>query len=171
MARNPHDRTTMDLLSWQPPEPVVAFAPEQVRAASLRSQFSKALGLAMKECGIDREALSVIITEYLGEKVSKDMLDAYASEARDEHVINVVRLKALLHATRDRRLAQWVVEDMGWSVVDNRHLPAIQAAEIAEKWKNSNWRMATRCGACAGGGDETLRNLQTDRSGGQPGCR
>ncbi|MBF5095298.1 DNA transposition protein [Azospirillum sp. INR13] len=127
------DTQTLDLLAWQPPEPVRAFPPEKVRAASLRSAVAKAVSLALKECGRDRDDVAQAMGEYLGEACPKTMLDAYASEAREEHVINVVRFIALMHATGDRRLLQLLAEPFGLAVIDARYLPAIEDALLDDK--------------------------------------
>jgi hypothetical protein len=68
-----------------------------------------------------------------GEEVSKNMLDAYASEAREEHVINVVRFIALIHATQDRRLLEIVAEMFGWTVIERRYLRLIDLASLQEQ--------------------------------------
>jgi len=65
------------------------------------------------------------MSAYLGEDVSENMLNAYASEARDEHIISLVRLIALIHATRDRRPLELIASMFGWAVIERRHLPAI----------------------------------------------
>lgn len=133
MARQRADRHTLDLLSWQPPEPTKAFPAEKVRAASLRAMVAKAVSLALKECGKPRETVVEEIAEYLGETVSKNVLDAYASESREDHVINVVRFLALVHATRDYRLLQMLAEPFGLAVIDERYLPAIEDAVLDDK--------------------------------------
>ncbi|WP_029009366.1 hypothetical protein [Azospirillum halopraeferens] len=133
MARRPHDPHTLDLLSWTPPEPTRAFAREDIRAASLRSMVAKAVSLALKECGKSREEVAEEIGAYLGEPCSKPMLDAYASEAREDHVVNVVRFLALIHATGDQRLLQMLAEPFGWAVIDQKYLPAIEDAMLDAK--------------------------------------
>ena len=39
----------------------------------------------------------------------------------------------MIHATRDRRLLEWIAEPMRWSVIDGKHLPLIELAAIQEK--------------------------------------
>lgn len=132
MARARGDQRTLDLLNWQPPEVVRQFEPEQVRAASLRAAVAKAVGAALKDCAQTRECVAEAMSEYLGEPVGKNILDAYASEAREEHVINVVRFLALVHATGDDRLLQLLVEPFGLAVIDRKYLPAIEAEMAAD---------------------------------------
>lgn len=132
MARG-RDTQTYDLLAWEPPQPAKAFAPEKVRAASLRSMVCRALAAALKECGKDRERVATDITDFLGEPCAKSMLDAYASEAREEHTIPLVRFLGVVHATGDIRLLQVLANQFGWAVVPAKYLPAIEEAIIADK--------------------------------------
>lgn len=122
------DNQTLDLLNWEPPQTATAFPEDKVRAASLRAQISKAVALALKDCGKSRDEVAEEIGEYLGEACSKNILDAYASESREDHVINVVRFMALVHATGDVRLLQMLAEPFGMAVVDKQYLPAIEEA-------------------------------------------
>lgn len=121
-----------DLLEWQPPETVVAFEPAQVRAASVAASIARAVAATLRDCGLPRDQVAERMSAYLGERVSKAILDAYASEARREHAIPVTRLIALMHATGDRRLLQLIAEPLGWAVIEARHLPLIEVAAIRE---------------------------------------
>lgn len=132
-GRHPRDPRTPDLFDWAPPAMLRAFPKERVRAASLRASVAKAIGLALKECGRSRETIAEEIGAYLGENCSKAMLDAYASESREDHVINVVRFLALVHATRDFRLLQLLAEPFGLAVIDERYLSAVEDAMYAEQ--------------------------------------
>jgi len=134
MARARRDTDTLDLLAWAPPEPVRAYPEERVRAADLRSMVSKAVSNALRECGKPRDEIAAEMSEYLGEDVPGSMLDAYASEAREKHSINLVRFLALAHATGDAQpLLQLLAAHFGLAVIPDRYLPAIEDAIIADK--------------------------------------
>ncbi|MCA0304149.1 MAG: DNA transposition protein [Proteobacteria bacterium] len=122
-----------DLLSWTPPQPVVRFEPDQVRAASFDQRLCKAMALALKEARTDRALIAERMSTFLGKEVTKAMLDAYVSPARNTHQISVSRFFALLHVTQDRRLLELLAEPFGWAVVDERHADAIAEVELAEK--------------------------------------
>ncbi|HYG91175.1 MAG TPA: DNA transposition protein [Azospirillum sp.] len=132
MSRS-RDTRTYDLLAWEPPQPAKAFAPEKVRAASLRSMVCRAVAAALKECGKDRDQVAEEIGTYLGEPCAKTMLDAYASEAREDHTIPLIRFLGLVHATGDIRLLQVLANQFGWAVVPQKYLPAIEESIIADK--------------------------------------
>ncbi|GLK85723.1 DNA transposition protein [Ancylobacter defluvii] len=132
MSRRRHP-DQLDLLGWEPSEPVRAFEAHTVRAASLAASISKAVSQSLKQCALSREKVAARMSEYLDEAVSKPMLDAYASEARGEHIINVVRFIALIEATGDRRLLEFIASQFDWAVIERRYLPAIELAERLEK--------------------------------------
>ncbi len=136
------DRRTLDLFSWKPKPVLQAFDAVKIRAASLRSTISKGVSLALKECGDSRETVAEKISEYLGEDCPKSMLDAYASEAREEHTVNVVRFVALIHATRDIRLLNMIAEPFGWAVIPAKYLPAIDEAVLADTIEELQQRKA-----------------------------
>ncbi|MFN4017127.1 MAG: DNA transposition protein [Reyranella sp.] len=152
MTRRSRDPYTADLLSWRAPEPVVKFEAAQVRAASLDQRLCKAMALALKDCRMDRGIVAERMSEFLGEKVSLSMLNAYVSPGRPTHVISVVRFAALVHVTQDRRLLELLAELFGWSVVDERYADAIAEVELAEKKEEIERQLqATRLKRRSGG--------------------
>lgn len=118
------------LMDFQPTNPVAEFEPAQVRGASLAVTFAKAIAQSLQ--GRDRDRVARDMSGYLDETVSKHMLDAYASQAKSEHVISIVRFLALIHATRDRRLLELCAQPFDWAVIERRYLPAIAMAERME---------------------------------------
>jgi len=133
MVRDRRDARTMELLDWKPAEPAVRFDEHQVRGATLNARICRAMAVALDECGASRDEIAERMGEYLGETVSKHMLDAYVSEARDTHNINVIRFAALVHATRDWRLLSLLPELFGFAVVDDRYVSLIRATQMREK--------------------------------------
>ncbi len=130
MTRRPSSAQP-DLLDWQAPEPVVRFEDRAVRSATIAGRLAKAIAAALH--GHNRTDVARTMGDFLGRPVSKAMIDAYASEARDDHVISTPRFIALLHATGDRRLLELLAEPMGWAVIERRHLPLIELAAIQDK--------------------------------------
>jgi hypothetical protein len=130
MARHGRQR---DLLDWVPPEPVVRFDERTVRAATVAGKLCRGISQALKDCGRSRADVAKAVTEFLGEDMSTNMLNAYASEARDDHVINVVRFIGLIHATGDRRLLELIADMFGWIVMERKYLPLIELASLREK--------------------------------------
>jgi len=136
MTRRANSAHQPDLLDWQPAEPVTRFDETLVRASSIAGRVCRGVSVALKEAaarGLSREHIAQAMSDYLDESVSKNMLDAYASQAREEHIINVVRFIALVHATGDRRLLEMIAQMFGWSVIEERYLPLIELAQVREK--------------------------------------
>ncbi len=123
----------LDLLNWRPAETVARFDDQRVRAASIAGRVCKAIAAALDECGKPREAIAAAMSQFLGQRVSLNMLNAYASEAREDHQISVVRFVALIHATGDRRLLELLAEGFGWSVIERKYLPLIDMARLRER--------------------------------------
>lgn len=133
MVRDRRDTRTQDLLAWQPPEPAVRYEEHEVRGVTLGARIIRAMSLAVEESGLERDEIARRMGEYLGEKVSGPMLDAYFSEARKTHTINIVRFAAFVHATRDWRLLSLLPELFGFAVVDDRYVSLIRSVQIREK--------------------------------------
>lgn len=134
MVRRSRDIRTLDLFEdYRPPVIRRVFDAVKIRAASLKGELSKAISLSMKESGKDRTQIAREIGDYLGEAISPDMLNAYASEAREEHVVNVVRFIGLIHATGDARLLDLIASKFGWAVIPAEYLPAIEEALLKDK--------------------------------------
>ena len=133
MVRNRKDNLTLDLLDWQPPKAEVSFEPEEIRAHTLYSKFTRAISLATKECPKSRSEIAADMSAYLGEDVTKNMIEAYASPARETHVINLPRFAALIHATKDYRLLSLLPELFGFAVVEDKYLHIIRREAMKEK--------------------------------------
>jgi hypothetical protein len=134
MTRRPLPRADqLELLAWQAPETVARFDDHQVRAATIAGRVCKAIAVALDECGKPRLRVAEAMSEFLGARVSTHMLNAYASQARDDHQISVVRFVALIHATGDRRLLELLAEGFGWTVIERKYQPLIDLARLREK--------------------------------------
>jgi hypothetical protein len=127
MAKVRGDDRTQDLLDWEPPVIVRRFDDDRVRTATLRSRIARAVSETLRDCEHSREVVATAMSDWLGEEVSKNMLDAYASEAREDHTIPYLRLLALTEVTRDPRLLQIGAEMFGYIVVEERYRHWIRA--------------------------------------------
>ena len=125
--------TQLSLLGWTPPQAEMAFEERDIRAATLDGRIARAVSVALAECGKPRHVVAREMSAILGETVSANMLDAYASVARGGHRIGIGRFVALMQATGDRRLLHLLAATMGWAVIERRHLKLIEAAELREQ--------------------------------------
>jgi transcriptional regulator with XRE-family HTH domain len=131
------DTNTLNLFEWEPPELVKSYDEQRVRSASLRSRISRSvsetLRLAKAEKGLDRKQVAEQMSVWLEEDVSPAMLDAYASEAKEEHTISLLRTVALVHVTGDMRPLQMIAEMHGYAVVESKYLPWIDYGMAADR--------------------------------------
>jgi transcriptional regulator with XRE-family HTH domain len=94
---------------------------------------SETLRLAKAEKGLDRKQVAEQMSVWLEEDVSPAMLDAYASEAKEEHTISLLRTVALVHVTGDMRPLQMIAEMHGYAVVESKYLPWIDYGMAADR--------------------------------------
>lgn len=130
------DGSTLDLFRDFAPAPVVPrHAEEDVRAWSRARRLSRALAKTMDDDGRSREAIAEALSEHLGERVSKAMLDAYASQEKD-HAISALRLAGLVMVTGDARPLNTLLADVGLIVVEAKYealLRREKARELRER--------------------------------------
>lgn len=122
--------TQLSLLDWVPPSPTVAFERDLVRGNTFERRLSRVISVCLETCGRSREQVADAMSRRLDRHISVNILNAYSSPERETHVISVPRYEALLAATQDQRLLEFIAEPHGLAVVDRRLLPMIQLAEV-----------------------------------------
>lgn len=128
------DRLTPDLFrDWQPPQVAAQLAGPRPQGGTLRSRISRAVSLALTECGMSRDEVAQGMSDYLGEDVSKNMLDAYASAAREGHTISLERFIALVEVTGQTGLLGFLAEMFGLVAVPGKYAELIELHFIDEQ--------------------------------------
>lgn len=133
MVQNRRDKSTNDLFNWEPPEIVKRYDDERVRTVSLSHRIARAVSETLSESDLERADVARRMSEFLGEEVTLNMVNAYASPAREDHNISYVRLLALTHATGDVRLLQIGAEMFGHVVAEDKYLDWIKLGMDAER--------------------------------------
>lgn len=119
MARR-KDTSTIDLFREYEPQPVVPRFPEEsVRAWTPARRLSRAIAMTLDGAG-PREKIAEELSHQVGERVSKAMLDAYASPEKP-HAISALRLAGLTAITGDARALNALLADVGLIVVDAKY--------------------------------------------------
>jgi hypothetical protein len=115
------DTLTIDLFKDYQPEPVVdRFAADQVKAWSLAGKLKRAIALCMEECDLSRDEIAAQMSEITKTEISRTTLDAYASQAKENHQISALRLAALVEITGDARALNVLLEEAGLIVVPKK---------------------------------------------------
>jgi hypothetical protein len=139
------DAGTLDLFRDTQPAPVVErFAEERVRAASHAARVARAVSEALRDCDFDREAVAKEMSAYLGERVSKAMLEAYASQARETHTIPAHRLIALAVVTGSAKLINALLEGTGLIAVEGKYEALIERERLKEHLDDVQRKIAAR---------------------------
>lgn len=137
MARKQRDTFTTDLFrDFEPPKVVERFDVERVRAVTASGRVARAVSETLRECGRDRSIIAKLMTDFLEEEVTGQMLDAYASPARTTHNIPAHRLIALAAVTKDARLLNVLLADAGFIAVEQKYEALIRrehGRELLEK--------------------------------------
>jgi len=125
------DPFTLDIFrDYEPPaDVVVRHDPEFSKGGTLDVQISRILSAAMERSGKTRETIAEEMSAYLGHRVSKDMLDGYASPARRDHRITLERFIALIDEIDSQELLAFVCSFLGMVAVPEKY------SEIIELWR------------------------------------
>jgi len=141
------DTSTIDLFrDYQPKSVVARFAPEEVRAANCAARIAKAVSAALKKNGRSRATIAQLMSEYLGETVTDQMLNAYASQANERHNIPTHRLIALAVVTGDIRVINAMLQDTSFIAIDAR-FEALIRRELAREARDKLDREAASADA------------------------
>ncbi|ATJ89394.1 hypothetical protein HK16_10795 [Acetobacter senegalensis] len=129
------DTRQLSLLDWEPPVITTGYDPMLVRGNTFEFKLCRAISVTLEECGQSRPEVAERMSDIMGRSISVNMLNAYASGQREDHQISVPRFNALIGATGDMRLVEFLAEPRGWAVIERRYLKAIQLAAVAERRK------------------------------------
>lgn len=146
---------TPDLLDWAPPPGraiVPVFSTEVTRAGSLYARLILGMNAAIDESGKDRPVIVRDMAEFLGQAVTEHGLNAALSQARTDHVINVLRYTAIAHATQDPRLISLLADPLDHVVVHRRYLPWIEVGMWSEAGDEADRRRKQALRAARAGG-------------------
>jgi hypothetical protein len=140
------------VLAGSPLAETAGYPPEAVRAATLAGRISRAVAHTLRECALERDEIAERMGAFLGERVSTAMLNAYASQARDDHNISAVRLIALAYATSDARLLDLLAAELGLAVVSRDDLARIEMLRLQDEERALRRRMDELRRGLRGGG-------------------
>lgn len=123
--RSSLDRVQLDF-TFDPPAPASASAD----LAGFERMIAAKVARALKDDDRSREVIAAEMTDLLGEDVTRFMLDAYASEARDNHNISAARFFALIAVTRRFDLLDAATRRIGAAVLVGEELLAARLGHL-----------------------------------------
>lgn len=130
MVKHRHDRNTGDLFDHERLFPVET-PRELENALDFNARVSQAIKRALDEAkanGNDRFAVAARMSNILDVEISKGMLDAYCSQARETHTISLARFKALVRASGCLWLWNVVLEGEGVTLMQGEEALHAQAS-------------------------------------------
>ena len=107
-----------------------------IDAERFSRDLARALGRAMDVCKYDRFEIAKRMAKALGQDdFSKATLDAYASESKDTHTISIVRLIALIKATDQLWLMDFIAEKVGGTTLFGEEPMLAEQARLDQEIK------------------------------------
>lgn len=98
--------------------------------AGYTAMVAASVARILREAATDRAAIARQMTAVLGEPVSKAMLDAYASEARDGHNISAARWWALVAVTARFDVADAIAQRAGARILSGDEIKAAELGHL-----------------------------------------
>ncbi len=112
--------------TFEPPAPASGAA----GLAGLDRVVAATVALILKEDPRSREEIAGAVSALLAEPVTKMMLDAYASEAREDHNISAARLLALVAVTERHDLLDALVRRIGAALLVGGEIATAELGHI-----------------------------------------
>lgn len=108
--------------------PQLASAPAEL--AGLERRISRAVSDILKGDDRPREILAAEISLLLDEEVSKAMLDAYASPAREDHKVPLCRFMTLVAVTKRHDVLDRLMREIGAAVLVGEEVQTARIGQI-----------------------------------------
>ncbi|WP_299440247.1 DNA transposition protein [uncultured Rhodospira sp.] len=129
------DARTLDLLDdWTAPDVTVHYDGDTApRGPDLDQRIAQAVSRTLSDDGRSREEIAEAMGAVLGHRMPKNTLDGYAAPSRGDHAISLARAIALMEVTGDVRVVAQELRRLGYAVIPDRYLGAVEEAMTAEQ--------------------------------------
>lgn len=101
------------------------------------------VGEMLNSDGRDRYAIAAEVSKLLGSDVSKAMLDAYSSPAREDHKVPFSRLMAIVVVTGRYDLLDAHMRETGCGVITGRELKTAELGSLEQEVRELQERLRT----------------------------
>lgn len=112
--------------TFDPPTPAHGAAD----LAGIDRMIAAGVGRGLREDARSRYEIAAAVSELLDEEVSKAMIDAYASEARDNHNISAGRFFAFVAVTNRYDILDHVVRRIGAALLVGEEIVTARAGDL-----------------------------------------
>ena len=109
--------------------------------AGLERQINSLVGTILNSDPRSRYEIAAKMSELLDEDVSKAMLDAYASPAREDHKVPASRLWALINVTDRQDLLRPLLEKIGIGALIGAEVTTARIGHLQQLIKNAQAEM------------------------------
>lgn len=117
-------------------------APKPARAdaslAGLEQRISSMVGSVLNSDSRPREIIAARMSMLLGEDISRAMLDAYSSPAREDHKVPASRLLALIAATDRHDLLDPIMREIGAGLLVGDEIKTARIGHLSQQMKAIN---------------------------------
>tara|TARA_R110000868_G_scaffold230335_2_gene483466 strand:+ start:5072 stop:5533 length:462 start_codon:yes stop_codon:yes gene_type:complete len=126
MAKSPRAHPNQTAFAFDPPQPATLPA----ALAGMDARIARTVAEALNHDARDRTIIAAEMGLLLEDEVTKLMLDAYASPARDGHNISFARMCALIAVTKRFDLLDRELREIGAAVLVGDELYAAQVGHL-----------------------------------------
>lgn len=127
----PQAKPHPDQLGFDFEAPVI---PEgEAALAGFERRTNVLVGEILNSDGRDRYEIAAEVSKLLGEDVSKPMLDAYSSPAREDHKVPFSRLMAIVVVTGRYDLLDRHMREAGCGVITGRELQTAELGNVEQE--------------------------------------
>ncbi|CAL4866695.1 hypothetical protein MMA231_00939 [Asticcacaulis sp. MM231] len=123
-----------DFFAFELPSPTPP-ADREGALAGIDKRVASAVALMILQSGLGRHEVAINVSEVLDDTVTKAMLDAYASEAREGHNISAGRLLALTAVTGGYGILNGLLREIGATVLVGQEILTAQLGHKERQMK------------------------------------
>lgn len=145
-------RSHPDQIGFDFATPRAASAPASL--AGLEKQICAEVGVILNSDSRPRELIAAEMSILLGEEVSRAMLDAYSSPAREGHKVPMSRFLALVAVTQRHDVLDLLLRQIGAAVLVGEEIQTARLGQIDRQMaalKEERTRLAARAPLIRGG--------------------
>lgn len=117
--------------AFDPPPPATG----EACLAGLEQRINSMVGTMLNSDGRSRREIAAAMSDLLSESISKEMLDAYASPAREQHKVPASRLFALVAVTGRHDLLDQRLREIGAALLVGEEVHTARLGHLKQQMR------------------------------------